>query len=150
MSPWTDETVADLHKHFKAGLSCSQSAEAMGMSRAQVIGKRQRLGLTDSGRKMEKPVSPEPRKRAPRPVTPIPGLDFAPLRLARPAPVYGPLEFRDRHRTQCAWPLGGFSDAADERMMICGCRIVDGHSYCGPHVARSRGKPEPYVRTVPA
>lgn len=48
-SAWTDGRVDALVRHFREGLSCAESARKLGVSRAAVIGKRQRLGLARPG-----------------------------------------------------------------------------------------------------
>ncbi|MGH6970339.1 MAG: GcrA family cell cycle regulator [Caulobacteraceae bacterium] len=42
---WTPYRTAALARDFAEGLSCGESARRLGVSRAAVIGKRQRLGL---------------------------------------------------------------------------------------------------------
>src|SRR5947209_17892107 len=43
---WSLERVELLKRHFNAGLSCSQIARAIGVTRNAVIGKMNRLGLS--------------------------------------------------------------------------------------------------------
>ena len=43
---WTDERLELLKAHFKAGLTCRQIADDIGVSRNAVIGKLSRLNLT--------------------------------------------------------------------------------------------------------
>lgn len=43
---WSAERIALLKQHFQAGLSCSQIARELGVTRNAVIGKMSRLGLS--------------------------------------------------------------------------------------------------------
>src|SRR5579871_682417 len=49
---WTDERIAQLKSCVEAGLTCSQIAAEIGVTRNAVIGKMSRLGLTKRRRKM--------------------------------------------------------------------------------------------------
>src|SRR5690242_12698087 len=43
---WDSERVEELKRHFNAGLTCSQIAREIGVTRNAVIGKMNRLGLS--------------------------------------------------------------------------------------------------------
>lgn len=59
---WTDERVAELHANWTAGLSCSQMARELNTTRNAIIGKLNRMGLTE--KKRAKPSKPKPVTRA--------------------------------------------------------------------------------------
>ena len=61
---WTTERVEQLHKCVTAGLTCSQIAAEIGVTRNAVIGKIHRLGLTTSGRPGRRPLGLVPRMRS--------------------------------------------------------------------------------------
>jgi GcrA cell cycle regulator len=51
MTTWTEERIAELRRHWEAGLSASESAEKLGsVTRNAVAGTRYRLGLRDQMR----------------------------------------------------------------------------------------------------
>src|SRR4029077_7023075 len=65
---WTTERVERLKTHFAAGLSCSEIADQIGVSRNAVIGKISRLNLarekTRAVRPARKEAASTPRSRA--------------------------------------------------------------------------------------
>src|SRR5438128_8882556 len=69
IATWTQERVEQLQSYVNAGLTCSQIADEIGVSRNAVIGKIHRLGLAP-GRPAGRPA-PErpPRHRRPRSLT---------------------------------------------------------------------------------
>jgi GcrA cell cycle regulator len=142
-STWTEERVALLQSHFEAGLTCSEIARAIGVSRNAVIGKISRLGLSRpknaaGGAFARKEAKPH----GPRAVTQRRILTA--LRTAPAAEVAS--EFRcsllELGRDTCRWPVGD-PDGAD--ISFCGNRRVDGLPYCAGHAriayqpARQRG-----------
>src|SRR5262245_65112071 len=58
---WTTERIAQLQKCVTAGLTCSQIAAEIGVTRNAVIGKLHRLGLTTGGRPGRRPLGLTPR-----------------------------------------------------------------------------------------
>src|SRR5579863_2122375 len=64
-SPWTPERIAQLRDGVASGLSCSQIAAEIGVTRNAVIGKIHRLGLSP-GRPAAPARSCPPRARQPR------------------------------------------------------------------------------------
>lgn len=61
---WSDERVAELERHWDAGLTASAAAAEMGLSRCAVIGKVHRLGLNRRGVALLTEEEHEQRKRA--------------------------------------------------------------------------------------
>lgn len=134
-SPWTEERIALLKSHFEAGLTCSQIARAIGVSRNAVIGKLSRLGLSRprnaSGGAL---VRKEAKLRGPRAVTQrriLDGLRAMAVPVAEPEVASA---FRcsllELDRDTCRWPVSD-PDRAD--ISFCGRRRVDGLPYCPGH-----------------
>jgi len=129
---WTAARIAQLKSCFAAGLSCSQIADEIGVSRNAVIGKLNRLHL---GRHKRAPARPRPRKPTLRLVGQHEILSA--LRAA-PAPVgeevLAPDECRcslvELSEGKCRWPI---SDPGRWDFGFCGGKAVDGLPYCAAH-----------------
>ncbi|MDA9422673.1 MULTISPECIES: GcrA family cell cycle regulator [Bradyrhizobium] len=131
---WTDERIELLKRHFEAGLSCSEIAADIGVSRNAVIGKLSRLNLT-RGRTVEDRAFAPPR--APRAV---PRLQYEML-----ATIYGetdasaaaaPIDETNRcsllelAENRCRWPI---STPGEDDFCFCGNTAPDGQPYCAGH-----------------
>jgi len=129
---WTAERLAQLKSCFAAGLSCSQIADEIGVSRNAVIGKLNRLQLV---RRKRAPAPPRRRKPALRLVTQHEILSA--LRAA-PAPVPEEVLVPDECRCslvelsegKCRWPI---SDPGRRDFGFCGGKAVSGLPYCAAH-----------------
>jgi GcrA cell cycle regulator len=157
IATWTPERVEQLRTFVVTGLSCSQIAAEIGVSRNAVIGKIHRLGLAP-GRPAGTPARAcPPRARRPRfsPQRIFPRLMCAgfaspanarlakggPPRIAIEAdPLRGhpPVESAQRcsllelAQGKCRWPVGDqVSGAAD--FCFCGNDVIAGFSYCAAH-----------------
>jgi GcrA cell cycle regulator len=130
---WTPDRVAALKRLHEAGLTCSEMAREIGVTRNAVIGKISRLGL--SRPQGEAPPRREPRAQA-KPRRSQPRI----LRLLR-AEAFSPAEDEpndDGQRTSlfelspqnCRWPIG--SPGADD-FGFCGNEPVAGFPYCPRH-----------------
>jgi GcrA cell cycle regulator len=136
---WTVERVELLKNRFAAGLSCSQIAADIGVTRNAVIGKLTRLNLTrDKGREMRRP----PRKAAEKGSRPrsVPRLQYQLLKnlYAEPEP---PAESEAIHteyccsllelnEEKCRWPI---STPGAEDFCFCGYTPLKGLPYCTGH-----------------
>ena len=139
-SPWTAELIEQLRNCVVAGLSCSQIAAEIGVSRNAVIGKIHRLGLSPARPAGAPARSSPPRARSPR---------FAPqsrlFRLidaqspciaadagAEPVPIDSAqrCSLLEIAPDKCHWPLGD-PHAAD--FAFCGNAAIAGFSYCAGH-----------------
>jgi GcrA cell cycle regulator len=135
---WTPERIEQLRSCVGSGMTCSQIAAAIGVSRNAVIGKIHRLGLS-SGRPAGAParVNCPPRARHPRGPTQ--------RRLLRLAYAQAPLDeimsnvavispqpcsLLDIDRHQCRWPIG---DPATTNFLFCGNDAIAGLAYCVGH-----------------
>jgi GcrA cell cycle regulator len=147
---WSSERIELLQRCFHAGLSCSQIAREIGVTRNAVIGKMNRLGLSRPRDVVDRQV--EQRRdarlarptiaRLPRPKRPRLNV-FAQheiLREAFPEPK-PPAEDIPIHngrgctllelgREQCRWPISN-PGAAD--FCFCGNEPVEGLPYCPGH-----------------
>jgi GcrA cell cycle regulator len=135
---WTAERIEALRACVERGMTCSQIAAAIGVSRNAVIGKIHRLGLS-SGRPAgaaTRATCP-PRARHSRGPTQ--------RRLLRLAYAHAPLEeimsdiavvsthpcsLIDIDTHQCRWPIG---DPAASNFLFCGNDAIAGFAYCVGH-----------------
>jgi len=149
MSPksgvWSSERVELMKSCFHAGLSCSQIAHEIGVSRNAVIGKMNRLGLSRSKEGPQRGRAKQARPKAPgawRQWAPRPRRVCSPQMLteslaepqpqARDVPLgTGPgctlFELRDG---RCRWPI---SSAGSQEFCFCGKETVEGLPYCLGH-----------------
>lgn len=135
---WTPERIEALKSCVTRGMTCSQIAAEIGVSRNAVIGKIHRLGLS-SGRPAGAPARANcpPRARHPRGPTQ--------RRLLRLAYAQAPLDaimsdvvvislhpcsLIDIDHHQCRWPIG---DPATTNFMFCGNDAIRGFAYCVGH-----------------
>jgi len=135
---WTAERIEQLRQHVVSGLTCSQIAAEIGVTRNAVIGKIHRLGLSPSRSPGAPPRSFAPRERRPRLATPrrLLRLVGAESSGGDTALAFAPVESANRcslleiAADACHWPLGD-PHAAD--FAFCGNTAVPGLSYCVGH-----------------
>src|SRR3984957_14791793 len=142
LETWTPERVEQLKSCVITGLTCSQIAAQIGVSRNAVIGKLHRLGLSSGG--------PPGGAGGPRPPPPPPP-PGAPsqrrllrLMFSNGAPAAGseasatnvdsaqPCSLLDLDRGKCRWPLEVSGDGPGD-LTFCGNVAPDGISYCAGH-----------------
>jgi GcrA cell cycle regulator len=139
-SPWTPERIEQLRNGVSSGLSCSQIAAEIGVTRNAVIGKIHRLGLAP-GRPTAAPGrSCPPRARQPRssPQRHFLRLTFAqsPSLAADNAAADEAIDASQRcsltelAQGKCHWPIG---DPCAADFAYCGNEAVAGFSYCVGH-----------------
>lgn len=143
---WTTERISQLHKCVTAGLTCSQIAAEIGVTRNAVIGKIHRLGLSTGGRPGRRPGALAQRmstvpSQAPRRQTRIARI-FRAIAEAGPTVVPFPAEIEvpaanaprcsliELASGRCRWPLG---DPGKADFGFCGCDAIAGFSYCAGH-----------------
>jgi GcrA cell cycle regulator len=135
---WTAERIEQLRSCIGSGMTCSQIAAAIGVSRNAVIGKIHRLGLS-SGR----PAGASARANCPPRARHSRGPTQR--RLLRLAYAQAPLDeimssivvisthpcsLVDIDPHQCRWPIG---DPASTNFLFCGNDALAGFTYCVGH-----------------
>jgi GcrA cell cycle regulator len=140
---WTPERVQQLRSSVVNGLTCSQIAAQIGVTRNAVIGKIHRLGLSPGRPPGAAIRACPPRVRRPRPpaaagqrqVLRLMWSEGAPVADAATAPgavdSAQPCSLLDLDRGKCRWPLNG--TACDGDLVFCGNAAIDGFSYCAGH-----------------
>ena len=146
---WSSERIELLKRCFQAGLSCSQIAREIGVTRNAVIGKMNRLGLSRPkdviGRQLEQMRAARPA----RPKTPRTGRPKRPLNIfarhemligAFPGPqpraedvtIYNGrgCTLLELSQGKCRWPI---SNPGAEDFCFCGNEPVKGLPYCLGH-----------------
>ena len=135
---WTPERVEQLKSCVVTGLTCSQIAAEIGVSRNAVIGKIHRLGLS-TGRPVGAPArTSPPRARHPRAPT-----QRRLLRLAFAQTPHGgeamldasvdsahPCPLTEIAEHKCRWPIG---DPTRADFVFCGNDAITGFTYCAGH-----------------
>jgi GcrA cell cycle regulator len=136
---WTPERVEQLKSCIVTGLTCSQIAAQIGVSRNAVIGKIHRLGLST-----ERPAGAPARTSPPRARHPRAPTQRRMLRLAFAQAPYGaaeavldapvdsahPCSLTDIAERKCRWPIG---DPARADFVFCGNDAIAGFTYCAGH-----------------
>ena len=155
---WTSERIELLKRYQHAGLSCSQIAREIGVTRNAVIGKMNRLGLSRPkdviGRQMEQRRA----ARLARPKTPMAWRSKRPrlnifaqhqMLMAAFARTQAPVEdipmsngcgctLFELSQMKCRWPI---SNPGAEDFCFCGNEPVKGLPYCPGH-ARIAYRPQ--------
>ena len=137
VATWTTERVEQLRHYVVTGLTCSQIAAEIGVTRNAVIGKINRLGLSPARPPGGSPRGCAPQKQnAPRrrllrligaeapSIVVDAGTELAPIESAQPCSLL------DIDHSKCHWPLG---DPHDAGFAFCGNDAVTGFSYCVGH-----------------
>lgn len=139
---WTTERIEQLRQHVVSGLTCSQIAAEIGVTRNAVIGKIHRLGLSPSRPPGAPARAYAPRERRPRLPSQRRLLRLIDAQSSRcdatfaVGPALAPVESANRcslleiTADACHWPLGD-PHAAD--FAFCGNTAVPGLSYCVGH-----------------
>lgn len=143
IATWTPERVDQLRNYVNAGMTCSQIAGEIGVSRNAVIGKLHRLGLAP-GRTAAAPGRERPpRDRRPRFLIQRQMLREVPAgtprsaepQMAAPAAA-APVESARRcsllelAEDRCRWPI---DDSGETAFAFCGNDSIEGLSYCAGH-----------------
>lgn len=155
---WNSERIEQLKRCFQAGLSSSQIAREMGVTRNAVIGKVNRLGLSRPKDALAKTLEQKRAARLARPKRPRLSI-FAQHRIltkaypgAQPAgeaiPIYSGCgcTLLELGRGKCRWPI----DTPDGNdVYYCGSEPVPGLPYCAGHARiayRPTGRPRSDAR----
>lgn len=138
---WTPERVEQLQSFVVAGLSCSQIAVQIGVTRNAVIGKIHRLGLSPVRPPGAAARSCPPRARDPRAASPRRRLRLlwsdGAARAEAEAPVTvesaEPCSLLDLAQGKCRWPVSDTGNGRTADFVFCGNAAIDGLSYCAGH-----------------
>ena len=143
---WTAGRIEQLRACVGTGMTCSQIAAAIGVSRNAVIGKIHRLGLASgrpagAGARVDCP----PRARHPRGPTQRRLLRLAYARAPLDEIMSGivvisthPCSLIDIDAHQCRWPIG---DPATTDFLFCGNDAIGGFTYCVGHARMAYRSP---------
>lgn len=144
---WTDERIAQLRNLFAGGLSASQIAAELGVTRNAVIGKVNRLGLSGRGNRPGPAKGSKltaPRMKA-KPGTVgsqaygmIHGIKRRQRAATAPAPIIpdamAPISQRlsllELNSATCHWPIG---DPSHPEFFFCGGKALPSLPYCAHH-----------------
>jgi GcrA cell cycle regulator len=165
IATWTPERVEQLRTCIATGLTCSEIAAEIGVSRNAVIGKIHRLGLAP-GRPVSGLMSGTARDHAPRARHSRPSSQRQLLRLifadraspertintnrcnaAAPAPVEStqPCSLLELAACKCRWPVGNGSPSA---FVFCGNDAVGALPYCAGHARMAYRIPTSRARSA--
>jgi GcrA cell cycle regulator len=137
VATWTTERIEQLRNCVVTGLTCSQIAAEIGVTRNAVIGKMHRLGLAPGRPPGGSPhgCAPRARNNPRRRLLRLIGAE-APSIVTDQATALMPIEstqpcsLLEIEHDKCHWPLGDPHDAA---FAFCGNDAVTGFSYCVGH-----------------
>jgi GcrA cell cycle regulator len=147
-SAWNPERVEQLRNFLSAGLTCSQIAAEIGVTRNAVIGKIHRLGL-GPGRPAAAPGRPCPPRTRRQPFSPqrqflrlidaqAPGGAAGAALIAAPVDSAHSCSLLELAQGKCRWPVGD-PGAAD--FAFCGNAAAAGFSYCAGHARMAYRSP---------
>lgn len=138
---WTAERVEQLRHFVVNGLTCSQIATEIGVTRNAVIGKIHRLGLCPVREPggLERTCSPRPRRERAARRAPVLQVLFsdrarvAETAAARPVQSGQPRSLLELTKGQCRWPVGEAAGDCGADPFFCGNATIAGLSYCAGH-----------------
>jgi GcrA cell cycle regulator len=139
---WTTERVQQLQQYVTAGLTCSEIAAEIGVTRNAVIGKISRLGLSTGrsrgaipGRmraaRTRAPARPSRMARVLRAVAAVAPAELIVVTEAPPIESARRCPLLDLAADECRWPLG---DPGKADFGFCGNDAIAGFSYCAGHL----------------
>ena len=140
IATWTPERIEQLRACVVTGLTCSQIAAEIGVTRNAVIGKIHRLGLspgrpTGGAARACPPRARRPRLSSQRTLLRLihadaPGMAEAPAFEASSVESAQRCSLLELAHNKCRWPVGD-PNAAD--FAFCGNDAAAGFSYCAGH-----------------
>jgi GcrA cell cycle regulator len=137
VATWTTERIEQLRNCVVTGLTCSQIAAEIGVTRNAVIGKIHRLGLSPARPPggSAHACAPHTRKNPRRRLLRLLAAE-APSIVVDEAAAAAPIESAQRcslleiAHDRCHWPIG---DPHDTDFALCGNEAIRGYSYCPGH-----------------
>ncbi len=148
---WTSEMIDKLRQMWKQGLTTSEIAKKIGVSKNSIVGKVHRLNLTARPspiKKKENVVLEQPAQKSvektPKSAKSVKKVKIEPVEISPTVVVPTtvektgciPLTELDNHT--CRWPIG---DPRDEGFCFCGKKVRSGQTYCEEHAAIAYVKP---------
>jgi len=141
---WTPERVEQLRTCIATGLTCSEIAAEIGVTRNAVIGKIHRLGLAPGRHVSESAPEHAPRARHSRPSSqrrllrlifadralPDKATDAELTNVAAAVESTRPCSLLELAACKCRWPV---SNASASAVVFCGNEAVGGLAYCAGH-----------------
>jgi GcrA cell cycle regulator len=139
---WTPERIERLRSCVDTGLTCSQIAAEIGVTRNAVIGKIHRLGLAP-GRPAATPARscpPSPRRPRFSPQQKLLRLMFAQAPCIDEGTDSSLIDSTQRctllelAQGKCRWPINdAVRDSSAANFVFCGNEAIAGFSYCAGH-----------------
>lgn len=138
---WTDEMVESLRQMWVEGLTATEIAKKLGVSKNSIVGKVHRLCLTARPspiKKKDEEINEQEAGNTPQPTE-------QPAIVAKIAPkaknvtepkeenkktADGKTRLVDLDSHTCRWPIG---DPRDEDFCFCGKKVRAGQTYCDEH-----------------
>lgn len=143
---WTRERLATAAEHWTQGLSASEIAHRLGVSRNAVIGaihrNRERFPPKISIEQRHIPAATPSKKSRrhfdfrndrSRPAKAAPDAPVAPMLPDPPFDAGEPVRFIDVTDHECRWPLWSIDDNPGPYGLCCGATINFGEVYCRLH-----------------
>jgi GcrA cell cycle regulator len=139
VATWTAERIEQLRHCVVTGLTCSEIAVEIGVSRNAVIGKIHRLGLSSGRPAGAQALGCPPRARRPRAPTQHRWLQLAyprtpnggeAIMLGTTVDSAQPCSLVELAERKCRWPLG---DPVKPDFAFCGNETFTGFAYCIGH-----------------
>jgi hypothetical protein len=130
---WTPERITELGDLFEAGWSHELMAQALGLSKGAISAKLDRLAEADPKRwRRSATIVSLTLDRSAISAKAEERRAHTAMAKAIEESVVG-VTMLDLEPNQCRWTM-----AYTDQHTFCGCRKIDGSSYCGEHDARSR------------
>lgn len=146
---WTEEMIDSLKQMWKEGLTTTEIAKRLGVSKNSIVGKVHRLNLkarpSPIKKKEEVVVAPEvtvakEEETVKQVAKPIKKINISPINVSnekvKKENSYLKLTELDNHT--CRWPIG---DPRDDNFCFCGKAVRSGQTYCEEHSAIAYVKP---------
>ena len=161
---WTDRMVDELKSLWQTGLTTSEIAKKLGVSKNSIVGKVHRLSLSGRPSPIKKKEAPSPKNNHEKQVKNTSENKKEEVRAtiitektaiveqkkdekiattieiqtATPEKSDGLVRLTDLDNHTCRWPIG---DPKDENFHFCGKKIKTGQTYCDEHSAIAYVKP---------
>lgn len=144
---WTEEMIDSLKQMWKEGLTTTEIAKRLGVSKNSIVGKVHRLNLKARPspiKKKEETIVAEinntKEENVKQATKPIKKINISPINVStdhiKKENSYLKLTELDNHT--CRWPIG---DPRDDNFCFCGKSVRSGQTYCEEHSAIAYVRP---------